>query len=186
MNHFFETIPGFSDGPLLDLYREIARRVPANGSVVEVGSWLGHSAAFLAVEIINLGKQPTIYAVDTWTGIMATNSAPWGIDIPGDMCPAFINNMIKGGVGSHVHPMQLSSVQAAATFADGSQDVVFIDGDHTYDFVKADILAWMPKVKSGGWLCGHDYRPEDPGVIKAVDELLPNRTVKGSCWVVDI
>ncbi len=52
-------------------------------------------------------------------------------------------------------------------------DFVFIDGDHTYEGVKADIAAWTGKVKSGGILGGHDYSYETEsgkGVSKAVDE----------------
>ncbi len=52
---------------------------------------------------------------------------------------------------------------------------MFIDADHTYEGCKADILAWAPKVKDGGWISGHDFRnPNYPswGVEKAVGELV--------------
>ena len=67
-----------------------------------------------------------------------------------------------------------ASTEAANDFEDGSLDFVFIDADHTYEAVKADIAAWKPKVKKGGVLCGHDYENTDfPawGVKKAVDGL---------------
>jgi predicted O-methyltransferase YrrM len=50
-------------------------------------------------------------------------------------------------------------------------DFVFIDADHSYPAVKADIAAWMPKVKVGGWLCGHDY---DLRAVKRAVDGLPN------------
>jgi hypothetical protein len=54
---------------------------------------------------------------------------------------------------------------------DGSVDLVFIDADHSYEGVKADIEAWLPKVKVGGWIGGHDYKsPRFPGVERAVHE----------------
>ena len=62
------------------------------------------------------------------------------------------------------------SVEAAATIADHSLDFVFIDGDHSYDGCRRDISAWRPKVRTGGWLMGHDYTIR-PGVRRAVDEL---------------
>lgn len=36
-------------------------------------------------------------------------------------------------------------------------DAVFVDGDHRADGVAADIEAWLPKVKPGGWIAFHDY-----------------------------
>jgi predicted O-methyltransferase YrrM len=64
------------------------------------------------------------------------------------------------------------SVKAAGKIADGALDFVFIDGDHSYEGVKRDLAAWLPKVKPGGWLMGHDYgNKPDGGVKRAVDEL---------------
>lgn len=65
------------------------------------------------------------------------------------------------------------SVDAAKEVEDGSLDFVFIDADHSYEGCKADIEAWLPKLRPGGLLCGHDYeRPKYPreGVKQAVDE----------------
>jgi Protein of unknown function DUF115/Methyltransferase domain len=66
------------------------------------------------------------------------------------------------------------SVNAAKTFDNGTLDFVFIDADHTYTGCKADIDAWLPKLKHGGLLCGHDYGNTEmpfPGVDQAVNEL---------------
>jgi len=65
-----------------------------------------------------------------------------------------------------------SSVNAAKMVANYSLDFVFIDAQHDYKSVRDDILAWRPKVKPGGLLCGHDYQPNFPGVVRAVDELI--------------
>jgi len=65
------------------------------------------------------------------------------------------------------------SVDAAARVPDGSLDFVFIDADHSYEGCAADIRAWLPKVRAGGILCGHDYRNTHcpfPGVERAVEE----------------
>ena len=59
---------------------------------------------------------------------------------------------------------------------DSSLDVVYIDGDHKYSSVVNDLDLWYPKIKSGGFLCGHDYskRPDHRhvGVNQAVDEFV--------------
>lgn len=58
--------------------------------------------------------------------------------------------------------------KAAEEFEDGFFDFAFIDADHRYEGVKADIEAWLPKAKC---IIGHDYNEaEFPGVVQAVHE----------------
>jgi len=74
---------------------------------------------------------------------------------------------------------RMKSETAAAKFEDKSLDFVFIDGDHSYNGVKKDIELWLPKIKSTGWIGGHDYdHPRLPGVKKAVDEMFPSDVVE--------
>lgn len=49
------------------------------------------------------------------------------------------------------------SVAAASLFQDGYFDMVYLDGDHTTAGVLADGRAWLPKVRKGGLIAGHDY-----------------------------
>jgi FkbM family methyltransferase len=67
--------------------------------------------------------------------------------------------------------MKAPSVEAAAQFLDGALDFVFIDADHLEEAVRADILAWRPKLKPTGVLLGHDLH--FPGVRRAVEALCP-------------
>lgn len=69
------------------------------------------------------------------------------------------------------------SDKAAAQFPDGFFDFVYLDADHRYESIVADIAAWWPKVRSGGVLAGHDYikavvgaARTRVGVIPAVNE----------------
>lgn len=50
------------------------------------------------------------------------------------------------------------SVHAAERFVDGSLDLVYIDANHSLPCVIEDLRAWVPKVRSGGIIAGHDYR----------------------------
>ena len=58
----------------------------------------------------------------------------------------------------------------AAVDCDGTFDLIFVDGDRTYDAVKKDLELYWPKVKSGGILVGHGYTVQFPEVIQAVKE----------------
>lgn len=73
------------------------------------------------------------------------------------------------------------SVEAAAEVPDRSLDFVFIDGNHVFDAVTADLLAWMPKVKPSGFVAGHDYRifPNKPTihVVDAVNQFTAERQI---------
>eukprot|EP00933_Yihiella_yeosuensis_P073950 TRINITY_DN82751_c0_g1_i1.p1 TRINITY_DN82751_c0_g1~~TRINITY_DN82751_c0_g1_i1.p1 ORF type:complete len:260 (+),score=48.29 TRINITY_DN82751_c0_g1_i1:95-781(+) len=62
------------------------------------------------------------------------------------------------------------SPEAASWAADQSLDLVFIDSFHTYEKVKKDIAAWLPKLRRWGVLAGHDYSLFWPGVCRAVHE----------------
>lgn len=51
-------------------------------------------------------------------------------------------------------------------------DFVFLDADHSYKGTKKALKMWVPRVRSGGLVAGHDYRQSYPGVIRAVDEAI--------------
>lgn len=65
------------------------------------------------------------------------------------------------------------SLEAVKHFEDGSLDYAFIDAEHTYEGCLEDIKAWLPKVKKGGWIGGHDLDnlPRFPGIRQAVEEV---------------
>ena len=63
------------------------------------------------------------------------------------------------------------------TFENESIDWIYIDGNHSYEFVKEDLNNWWPKIKPGGFMCGDDYidgkyqvENLNFGIIPAVDE----------------
>jgi len=94
-----------------------------------------------------------------------------------------------GKFGDRAELIRESSVEASKRIQNASLDFVFIDGDHIYESVKADIFAWAPKVKSGGFIVGHDYNTKNedyiPNVCRAVDEIFDSSELKLSsdhCW----
>jgi hypothetical protein len=74
--------------------------------------------------------------------------------------------------------MRMESIKAAAFIADNSLDMIFIDADHDYKSVMDDVKAWVPKVKLGGIIAGHDYDPNGGfDVWKVVDEVFGNENI---------
>jgi len=64
---------------------------------------------------------------------------------------------------------------------DGSLDFVYIDGEHTYDFVMIDIILWSRKVRKGGIISGHDYeywKPHQPKVARALNNYVEAYNLK--------
>jgi len=134
---------------LIDLTDKVARQ---NVLVAEIGSWKGLSTLFLGLQVRPYrGK---VFVIDHWRGdpgdqvIIAKQRDVFGI---------FRRNMIMMSLWhTEVFPLLMDSLTASQIFADHILDLVFIDADHRYDAVKADIDNWLPKVKVGGIISGHD------------------------------
>eukprot|EP00434_Breviolum_minutum_P016290 symbB.v1.2.014354.t1/scaffold1049.1/size141829/1 len=71
-------------------------------------------------------------------------------------------------------------LRACARWATASLDIVFIDGKHDFKSVEQDLHNWIPRVKPGRVVAGHDYRlGEAQTVVRAVHKYLPqNRTLQ--------
>jgi len=174
----WKQIKGWFDfGPL---YRSMVDWAPPNAHFVEIGAWMGKSTAFMGAEIKRSGKQIRFDVVDTWQGSPGEKQhrdAVAKLQSQGQtLFDVFKHNMKACGVHTIVNPLRMPSTVAAMSYADRSLDFVFIDGEHTYEAVKADIQAWLPKVRVGGVLAGHDW--QHLPVRKAVMELLPGEHEK--------
>lgn len=79
--------------------------------------------------------------------------------------------------------VRLHSSDAAGHFTDESLDLVFIDDDHSYAGVCGSINAWLPKVRRGGILAGHDVGSR--GVDRAIAELFGANVTTGAdaTWI---
>ncbi len=169
MKHFYTELDGWFTFPAL--YDLAVNEAPQNAHFVEVGVWKGCSAAFMAVQIINSGKNIKFDCVDTWEGSAEHQTDPDVIS--GKLYECFIENMKP--VEGHYTPVRMESTEAAKLYEDCSLDFVFIDASHDYQNVKNDIIAWYPKIKVGGKLAGHDY---NWGTVRgAVHDLLHYRGI---------
>jgi predicted O-methyltransferase YrrM len=84
--------------------------------------------------------------------------------------PRFWQTAERFGFKNRTTNIKLKSTEAAAQVPDASCDLVHVDGNHSYEIVKADLERWWPKVRKNGMLIGHDYTTRFPGVIRAVKE----------------
>lgn len=175
LEHYWQD-PMFEEGYFTypKLYTSVVGHFPTNSNFVEVGCWKGRSAVFMAVEIHNSGKSIQFDCVDTWNGSVTEEPHQTDSSVKaGTLYEKFLSNTDR--VKHIITPKRGDSVAMSSTYEDDSLDFVFVDGDHRYESVKADIEAWLPKMKVGGILAGHDYGwCED--VRRAVHEVLGEGT----------
>ena len=169
ISHSLE-IPGFMAPNELEW---LAEKAQGRKFVAEVGCWMGRSSKALAEHC-----DGRVLCVDTWKGCaeldhLTPDGAPdnW----------MYTNWLYYTQGSKNVIACHMPSLHAAERLLRygmwiGDEfikmpafDMVFIDGLHDYENVKADILAWMPCVVDGGILCGHDFH--HPPVRQAYREL---------------
>jgi len=188
-------IPGFFD--FEDIYDQAVREAKPGDTLVEVGTFLGKSAAYMADRIRASAKEVRFYVVDPWD---PTEYENWWIDIRKDppapwpveelygkpLVEAFEHCIRSVGATDWIRPSRASSVSVAEIFSDRTLAFVFIDANHLYEGISADIRAWRPKIKPGGILAGHDYRVKAwPDVARAVDEAFGSAVEhRGTSWLV--
>ena len=140
---------------------------------VEIGSARGKSACFIGLALKRNG-QGKLYAIDPH---MRTN---WNDVASVDTHPLIIKNLHTAGVTDYVEIVRKTSAEAVKNWKP-EIDVLFIDGDHSYEGVKADWDRFLPFMKPFGAVIFHDtlwdirpdpqYQRADMGVPRFVDEL---------------
>lgn len=182
MKHFYKDINSENWFNYEDLYSNMVTKFNDGAHFVEVGVWKGMSACFMAVEILNSGKQIKFDCVDTWEYVETSSE----IQEPQfeSLFETFKTNIEP--VKDQINIVKNLSWDAANNYDDNSLEFVFIDAGHDYNSVMKDLNAWYPKVKNGGVIAGHDYH-YDVGVYHAVNEYFQgvNITQIGSCWLIN-
>ncbi|HSH06054.1 MAG TPA: class I SAM-dependent methyltransferase [Burkholderiales bacterium] len=154
------------------LYR-LARDGEGEGAIVEIGSWMGKSTAWLAAGSLARKREP-VHAIDTFEG-SAEHQDMAVLREAGTTFHRFSENIERAGVSAHVEPQVASSLQAAAKWDGRPIRLLFIDGDHAYEAVKADLEAWLPFVAPGGYIVLDDVIDAFPGVQRLFAEATAER-----------
>ena len=165
------------DGFLYDLegytLMELAAHGEGVGAIVEIGSFMGRSTAFLAAGSKKSGREK-VFAIDHFKGSPEHQpgqhfSHPV-LQNEGTTFKAFQANLARVGVADQVVAIQSSSVEAANAWHEPIR-LLFIDGEHSYDSVRQDYLSWSPFVVNHGYLCFHDVGA-CPDVTRFCEELV--------------
>ncbi len=167
--------------------KELIKLIPEETVLLEIGVYIGESSRIF----LDSGKIKTLYCLDPWENVPDMLSPlP---DLP-EIELVFDENM-----KSYKNMKKVKSFsQDALRFFEGvTFDMVYIDGDHSYEAVLNDIQTYLPKIKKGGIIAGHDYCPnsefnydpplefEFPGVVQAVNEVFgaPDKIFIDTSWI---
>ncbi len=176
---------------------ELVRTRQKPGMIVaEVGCWSGES--FIEWAPIVQAQGGSCILVDNFHGNpMAVGPHAESKDRRNDVADLLA---LRAKPFTHVRVLEGDSVDVAAGVPDNSLDICFLDADHRYQHFNRELAAWLPKVRPGGVLCGHDCESfehnsrhierdyvdgKHHGVIKAVSEAFEDaQLIADTCWMV--
>jgi predicted O-methyltransferase YrrM len=168
---------------LKDLCNTVYDILGDNLQIIEIGSYCGSSATIISNKFVN----STINCVDMWEKYVEDCST-YDLDRQElelkeaesifDKVTSSKKNIVKN---------KTSSLEFCKTIPDKSIDFIYIDGNHQYSSVKEDLIAWIPKIKNGGIVSGHDHGWIS--VSRALSEVFqknPDHIFCDSSWVYKI
>ena len=160
----------------------------SSGIIGEIGVWKGHTT-----RAVLRSWSPTIvryWAIDQYT-LLGEEHGRMGRMVQADWDKIYTRLCLDMMWFPQLRVVKLPSDKAKLLFPKGYFDLIFIDASHFYEDVLADIKLWIPMVKKGGLLTGHDYgKKQHPGVKKAVDEYFGAKNIEvhnpATVWVYKI
>lgn len=160
---------------------ELPKLLPDYAIIAEIGVYTGEST----IQFLETGRVKYLVAVDAW--IVGYDPQDTAASFTADeMREAELRFRREIGRRPEIVIFKGMSSDVVKLFADETFDCVYIDANHSYAFVCDDIDMWLPKVKMGGILSGHDYCGAHPDVIRAVNEHFgkPERLFPDDSWMV--
>ena len=146
----------------------LINNLPDNLIMAEVGCYQGESATIF----LDSGKVRKLYAIDIWAA-------------PGfDLAEQRFDEITKG---RDVKKLKMT-MDKAIEFLPGL-DFIYIDGCHSYEWIKSDVLSSLKRVKKGGIIAGHDYSDNyKDRVVRVVNEILgkPDKLYGDTSWLVKL
>jgi hypothetical protein len=146
----------------------------SNPRILEIGVFKGE---FLDYIVNNCGTG-SIDAVDLFEGITGSGNADGNSFVFYDIGKGYFELLEKYREMPNIKIYKSNSNDFLRNQEDDIYDIIYIDGDHSYDGVKQDLINSYKKIKNGRYIMGHDYEMNmektnihyDFGVKQAVDE----------------
>ncbi len=153
-------------------YNYLTNKFKDGETFVEIGSWLGRSAIYIAEKVkIKKLNNFKFYTVDIFDNNEITdNSFDYNtleIMRENKLYESFLENIEP--YKDYIISIKGDSKKVYEQFENESIDYIFLDGDHSLEGFSQDIKLWYPKVKTGGVVSGHDYIWGGKGVKSIID-----------------
>jgi hypothetical protein len=132
-------------------------------NMIEIGSYAGEGMSLF----LSTGKVGKIWCIDPWDKVANTMMEVYGEGTNLCKYEGKFDSRAAAFPGKVVKIKDFSE-DAIKYLIEEDFDLIYIDGNHAYDYVKKDIQYYWPLLTAGGYLSGHDYN--FPGVKQAVDE----------------
>jgi hypothetical protein len=163
--NYISTIEGWLGEPEARLLYESARSV-RSGSIVELGSYRGRSAAALAFGTLAGNRRP-VFCLDPHEEF----EGPLGASYSSLDRGRFMQEMLRLGLYHIVRLVNLSSEQISDHWP-SPVALLWIDGDHHYEAVKRDWLAWSGKLAPDAVVIFDDADLAESGPGRVIDEIV--------------
>lgn len=129
----------------------LPKYISSEGVIVEIGSYKGGSTILLAKGSLKY-KKGEVYAIDHWKKSIQREYLEKGNKDP---VYYFFKNIKRAGVSNYIHPIKKTSKDAFRNW-NKPISLLWIDGNHSYSFVKLDFLLWEKYLIEGGLIAFHD------------------------------
>lgn len=146
---------------------ELIKKFDKNIKICEIGVFMGEFSKKIFKEL----TPSELHLIDIFEGEMCSGDKDGNNIIWTNLEQQYtlLKNHFNNNNNVHIHKGK--SYEVLNNFDDYYFDIVYIDGDHSYDGVKKDLAVSFQKVKPNGLICGHDYTVKMfEGVVRAVDE----------------
>lgn len=128
-------------------YDKVVSEASDGDQFIEIGIYHGKSTIYLANQIKESNKDIKVIGIDAFLkDFFYGNYTP-------DSTRA---NFKRFEVEKYITLVENYSLKVSNNFKDESMFMIMLDGDHSYNAVYNELIAYYPKVKPGGYICGHD------------------------------